>query len=209
MVYQMVFWRGQVNKPSETINQWESLRDLCILLLLFSFKSTDSLFVCSCRKLHCTRNYIHMHLFVAFILKAVAVFIKDVVLYDVGETDSCQSSVSMLHALQHLHCRTWTFYLSGWWMLTRPSDVLGTQAMCLIPCLITYSDFSALSLSLLKSQVLEFLWVLQCLLCPVLCRDDISSFMCPAGYCESSCLPNIKAELERAFSINHLQGFDI
>lgn len=36
-------------------------------------------------------------------------------------------------------------------MLTRLSHVLGTQATCLIPCLIAYSDFSALSLSLLKT----------------------------------------------------------
>lgn len=57
------------------------------------------MFVFFCRKLHCTRNYIHMHLFLSFILKAAAVFIKDVVLYDVGETDNCQSPVSAPHTL--------------------------------------------------------------------------------------------------------------
>uniref|UniRef100_A0A8C4Y8C4 Vasoactive intestinal peptide receptor 1 n=1 Tax=Gopherus evgoodei TaxID=1825980 RepID=A0A8C4Y8C4_9SAUR len=45
--------------------------------------------LCLFRKLHCTRNYIHMHLFMSFIMRAIAVFIKDVILFESGESDHC------------------------------------------------------------------------------------------------------------------------
>ncbi|XP_056452051.1 vasoactive intestinal polypeptide receptor-like isoform X1 [Gadus chalcogrammus] len=48
--------------------------------------------LCLFRKLHCTRNYIHMNLFVSFVLKATSVFVKDVILYPGDQPEECPSS---------------------------------------------------------------------------------------------------------------------
>ncbi|XP_067855502.1 vasoactive intestinal polypeptide receptor 1b [Heptranchias perlo] len=57
-------------------------------LSLFSLTAA-MIILCIFRKLHCTRNYIHMHLFMSFILRAIAVIIKDFVLFEGGESDHC------------------------------------------------------------------------------------------------------------------------
>ncbi|XP_071584692.1 parathyroid hormone/parathyroid hormone-related peptide receptor-like [Heliangelus exortis] len=54
--------------------------------------SLASLIVAVCilsyfKRLHCTRNYIHVHLFTSFICRALSIFVKDLVLYSGTEAE--------------------------------------------------------------------------------------------------------------------------
>ncbi|XP_073490662.1 secretin receptor [Aquarana catesbeiana] len=66
-------------KTLYTVGYSMSLASLSMaLIILLSF-----------RRLRCTRNYIHMHLFISFILRAMSVFIRDAVLFSVDDIDHC------------------------------------------------------------------------------------------------------------------------
>uniref|UniRef100_A0A8D2IKW3 Vasoactive intestinal peptide receptor 2 n=1 Tax=Varanus komodoensis TaxID=61221 RepID=A0A8D2IKW3_VARKO len=58
--------------------------------------TTGSIILCLFRKLHCTRNYIHLNLFLSFILRAISVLIKDEILFSNTSPDRCAEDQSSL-----------------------------------------------------------------------------------------------------------------
>ncbi|XP_048367791.1 vasoactive intestinal polypeptide receptor 2 isoform X2 [Sphaerodactylus townsendi] len=58
--------------------------------------TTGSIILCLFRKLHCTRNYIHLNLFLSFILRAISVLVKDEILYSNSSKDQCPEDQTSL-----------------------------------------------------------------------------------------------------------------
>ncbi|XP_072926841.1 vasoactive intestinal polypeptide receptor-like isoform X1 [Hemitrygon akajei] len=85
-------------------NMKDSIEGIFLQAVKFSYTVGHSLsllslsaavvILCLFRKLHCTRNYIHMNLFMSFILRAIAVLMKDRVLFD-NDSDQCTLSTPL------------------------------------------------------------------------------------------------------------------
>lgn len=56
------------------------------------------------RRLRCARNFIHIQLFITFILKAMAVFIRDATLFSNDDTNHCTLSTVRLEEQEALGC---------------------------------------------------------------------------------------------------------
>uniref|UniRef100_A0A3B3DGW4 Vasoactive intestinal peptide receptor 2 n=1 Tax=Oryzias melastigma TaxID=30732 RepID=A0A3B3DGW4_ORYME len=76
---------------------------------------TGSAILCLFRKLHCTRNYIHLNLFVSFILRAVAVLVKDDILFN--RTSQCSNQSSLLGCKASLVFFQYFIMANFFWLL--------------------------------------------------------------------------------------------
>uniref|UniRef100_A0A8D1AF55 Parathyroid hormone/parathyroid hormone-related peptide receptor n=1 Tax=Sus scrofa TaxID=9823 RepID=A0A8D1AF55_PIG len=66
-----------------------SLTVAVLILAYFRWNGASPSLGCT-PMLHCTRNYIHMHLFLSFMLRAVSIFVKDAVLYSGATLDEAE-----------------------------------------------------------------------------------------------------------------------
>lgn len=70
-----------------------------------------------CRRLHCTRNYIHVNLFVSFILRAVAVLVKDSVIFSYNENTDCSTQPSLVGCKVSLVMFNYFIMANFFWLL--------------------------------------------------------------------------------------------
>ncbi|XP_054848118.1 vasoactive intestinal polypeptide receptor 2 [Eublepharis macularius] len=80
--------------------------------------TTGSIILCLFRKLHCTRNYIHLNLFLSFILRAISVLVKDEILYSNTSTDECpEESPSLVGCKASLVFFQYCVMANFYWLL--------------------------------------------------------------------------------------------
>uniref|UniRef100_A0A8C7X4I8 Vasoactive intestinal peptide receptor 2 n=1 Tax=Oryzias sinensis TaxID=183150 RepID=A0A8C7X4I8_9TELE len=87
-----------------------------------------------CRRLHCTRNYIHVNLFVSFMLRAVAVLAKDTLLFSEDEATDCSTQPSLVGCKATLVFFNYFVMANFFWLL-----VEGLYLHTLLLVIQTYS----------------------------------------------------------------------
>ncbi|XP_062841295.1 vasoactive intestinal polypeptide receptor 2 [Trichomycterus rosablanca] len=78
---------------------------------------TGSAILCLFRKLHCTRNYIHLNLFFSFMLRAVAVLSKDAILFSHSKNTNCDEQPSLIGCKTSLVVFNYFIMANFFWLL--------------------------------------------------------------------------------------------
>ncbi|XP_037550316.1 vasoactive intestinal polypeptide receptor 2-like [Nematolebias whitei] len=106
------------DKPSE-LHFWKVLQFLTYLSdsLLYVFLLTTCTTIPTWRKLHCMRNYIHLNLFVSFMLRAGAVLTKDTLLFSEAETTDCSTQPSLVGCKTSLVFFNYFIMANFFWLL--------------------------------------------------------------------------------------------
>ncbi|XP_073344667.1 vasoactive intestinal polypeptide receptor 2-like [Pagrus major] len=125
---------------------------------------TSTIIICLFRRLHCTRNYIHLNLFVSFMLRAVAVMTKDALLFPDEETTDCSTQPSLVGCKASLVFFHYSIMANFFWLLV--------EGLYLHTLLLVIHNYSIrLSIYMLIGWGIPFVFVVAWLICRINLED--------------------------------------
>uniref|UniRef100_UPI003AB0A2F1 vasoactive intestinal polypeptide receptor 2-like n=1 Tax=Centroberyx gerrardi TaxID=166262 RepID=UPI003AB0A2F1 len=125
---------------------------------------TSVTILCLFRRLHCTRNYIHLNLFVSFILRAVAVLTKDAILFSHSEHADCSTQPSLVGCKISLVFFNYFIMANFFWLL-----VEGLYLHTLLLVIHTYS--ARLTFYMLIGWGIPSVFVVAWIICRIYLED--------------------------------------
>ncbi|XP_028288283.1 vasoactive intestinal polypeptide receptor 2-like [Parambassis ranga] len=132
---------------------------LSLIMLL-----TSTTIICLFRRLRCMRNYIHLNLFVSFMLRAVAVLAKDILLFSDDETIDCSTQPSLVGCKAGLVVFNYFVMANFFWLLV---EALYLHMLLLV--IHTYS--TRLSVFMLIGWGIPFVFIVAWIICRINLED--------------------------------------
>ncbi|XP_029004787.1 vasoactive intestinal polypeptide receptor 2 isoform X2 [Betta splendens] len=125
---------------------------------------TSTFIICFFRRLHCTRNYIHLNLFTSFMLRAVAVLTKDTLLFSDDQNTDCSTQPSLMGCKTSLVFFNYFIMANFFWLL-----VEGLYLHTLLRVIHAYSP--RLSLYVLIGWGIPFVFMVAWTICRINLED--------------------------------------
>ncbi|XP_047424816.1 vasoactive intestinal polypeptide receptor 2-like [Mugil cephalus] len=164
-VISVACWSDNTDEPSELVfyRAVQILSTLGHSLSLITLL-TSTVIICLFRRLHCMRNYIHLNLFVSFMLRAVAVLTKDTLLFSEDETTDCSTQPSLVGCKASLVFFNYFVMANFFWLL-----VEGLYLHMLLIIIHTYS--TRLSVYMLIGWGIPLVFMVVWIICRINMED--------------------------------------
>ncbi|XP_022623451.1 vasoactive intestinal polypeptide receptor 2-like [Seriola dumerili] len=158
-------WSNDTGEPNELVF-YRVVRILSTLGHSLSLIAllTSTVIICLFRRLHCMRNYIHLNLFLSFMLRAVAVLTKDTLLFSDDEDTDCSTQPSLVGCRASLVFFNYFIMANFFWLL-----VEGLYLHMLLLVIHTYS--TPLSIYMFIGWGIPFVFLVAWIICRIKLED--------------------------------------
>ncbi|XP_034416136.1 vasoactive intestinal polypeptide receptor 2-like isoform X2 [Cyclopterus lumpus] len=158
-------WSNDTGEPNELVF-YRVVKILSTLGHSLSFITllTSTIIICLFRRLHCMRNYIHLNLFVSFMLRAAAVLTKDTLLLSEDQNTDCSTQPSLVGCKAILVFFNYFVMANFFWLL-----VEGLYLHTLL--LVIHSAATRLSTYMLIGWGIPFVFMAAWIVCRIHLED--------------------------------------